>query len=224
MKLQDVILKAMAKKISWLEAAEIAGVCDRTMRRMRESYRFTSGEPGIDLLIISARSHDPGGSEALFRETQAAVQQARGWHGWKWRIRLAQAQAELALARQSWDQAVDAASHVVIQSHSCNRPKYEALGLAAHARALGRLGLRRAGADAEASVQIARRLADPAVLLECLSVLLELDRSDELQSEAQCLVLRISGALSQEHLRRRFLASVSANRQLTLRVKENTVR
>ena len=39
MKLQDVILKAMAKKISWLEAAEIAGVCDRTMRRMRESYQ-----------------------------------------------------------------------------------------------------------------------------------------------------------------------------------------
>jgi hypothetical protein len=36
MKLQDVILKAMAKKISWLEAAEIAGICDRTMRRIRE--------------------------------------------------------------------------------------------------------------------------------------------------------------------------------------------
>ena len=39
MKLQDVILKAMAKKISWLEAAEIAGVTDRTIRRMRERYQ-----------------------------------------------------------------------------------------------------------------------------------------------------------------------------------------
>ena len=38
MKLQDVILKAMAKKITWLEAAEIIGVCDRTMRRMRKQY------------------------------------------------------------------------------------------------------------------------------------------------------------------------------------------
>src|ERR1700760_1532701 len=38
MKLQDVILKAMAKKITWLEAAEIVGVCDRTMRRMRKEY------------------------------------------------------------------------------------------------------------------------------------------------------------------------------------------
>jgi transposase len=39
MKLQDVILKALAKRITWLEAAEIIGVCDRTMRRMRERYQ-----------------------------------------------------------------------------------------------------------------------------------------------------------------------------------------
>jgi transposase len=36
MKLQDVLLKAMAKKISWLTAAEIVGVTPRTMRRWRE--------------------------------------------------------------------------------------------------------------------------------------------------------------------------------------------
>jgi transposase len=36
MKLQDVLLKAMAKKITWWQAAEIIGVADRTMRRWRE--------------------------------------------------------------------------------------------------------------------------------------------------------------------------------------------
>jgi transposase len=36
MKLQDVLLRAMAKKITWWEAAEIIGVTDRTMRRWRE--------------------------------------------------------------------------------------------------------------------------------------------------------------------------------------------
>jgi transposase len=36
MKLQDVLLRAMAKKISWWDAAEIIGVTDRTMRRWRE--------------------------------------------------------------------------------------------------------------------------------------------------------------------------------------------
>jgi Homeodomain-like domain len=39
MKLQDGILKAMAKKITWMEAAEIAGVTDRTMRRIKQRYQ-----------------------------------------------------------------------------------------------------------------------------------------------------------------------------------------
>ena len=51
MKLQDVILKAMAKKMTWLEAAEIIGVCDRTMRRMRERYQ----EYGYDGLFDQRR-------------------------------------------------------------------------------------------------------------------------------------------------------------------------
>ena len=39
MKLQDVILKAMAKKLNWIEAAEIAGMSVRNMQRMRERYQ-----------------------------------------------------------------------------------------------------------------------------------------------------------------------------------------
>ena len=35
MKIQEVILKAMAGKLKWWEAAEIIGVTDRTMRRWR---------------------------------------------------------------------------------------------------------------------------------------------------------------------------------------------
>src|SRR6202158_2657115 len=38
MKLQEVILKAMAKKLTWIEAAEIAGMSVRNMQRMRERY------------------------------------------------------------------------------------------------------------------------------------------------------------------------------------------
>src|SRR5579884_755114 len=38
MKLQDVILKAMAKKLTWIEAAEIAGMSVRHMQRKREAY------------------------------------------------------------------------------------------------------------------------------------------------------------------------------------------
>ena len=39
MKLQDVILKAMARKLSWTEAAEIAGMSVRNMQRMRQRYK-----------------------------------------------------------------------------------------------------------------------------------------------------------------------------------------
>jgi len=39
MKIQEVILKAMAGKLKWWEAAEIIGVTDRTMRRWRQQYQ-----------------------------------------------------------------------------------------------------------------------------------------------------------------------------------------
>ena len=46
MKLQDVILKALAKKITWIEAAEIAGMSVRNMQRMRQGYQ-ASGYTGL---------------------------------------------------------------------------------------------------------------------------------------------------------------------------------
>ena len=38
MKVQEVMLRAMAGKLKWWEAAEVIGVTDRTMRRWRERY------------------------------------------------------------------------------------------------------------------------------------------------------------------------------------------
>ena len=39
MKVQEVILRAMAKKISWWQAAEILGITDRQMRRLRSAMK-----------------------------------------------------------------------------------------------------------------------------------------------------------------------------------------
>ena len=47
MKVQEVILRAMAKKISWWQAAEIIGLSDRQMRRLHWRYR----EFGYDGLL-----------------------------------------------------------------------------------------------------------------------------------------------------------------------------
>lgn len=38
MKVQEVILRAMAKKITWLQAAAIIEISDRQMRRWHERY------------------------------------------------------------------------------------------------------------------------------------------------------------------------------------------
>ena len=47
MKVQEVILRAMAKKITWWQAAEIIGLSDRSMRRWRRRYE----EHGYDGLL-----------------------------------------------------------------------------------------------------------------------------------------------------------------------------
>ena len=51
MKLQDVILRAIAKKITWLDAAEIAGLSPRTVNRIRQRYQ----EAGYDGLYDQQR-------------------------------------------------------------------------------------------------------------------------------------------------------------------------
>jgi transposase len=51
MKVQEVILRAMAKRISWWQAAEILGISDRSMRRWRERYQ----ERGYDGLFDRRR-------------------------------------------------------------------------------------------------------------------------------------------------------------------------
>jgi transposase len=51
MKVQEVILRAMAKKITWWQAAEIIGISDRHMRRWRERYE----EFGYDGLLDRRR-------------------------------------------------------------------------------------------------------------------------------------------------------------------------
>ena len=48
MKVQEVILRAMAKKITWWQAAEIIGISDRQMRRWRERYEQYGFEGLLD--------------------------------------------------------------------------------------------------------------------------------------------------------------------------------
>ncbi len=69
MKVQEVILRAMGKKINWWQAAEIIGISDRQMRRWRERYE----EHGYDGLIDRRR-----GRPSQKRVPLAQVEQVLG--------------------------------------------------------------------------------------------------------------------------------------------------
>jgi transposase len=69
MKVQEIILRAMAKKITWWQAAEIIGVSDRQMRRWRERYE----EYGYDGLFDRRR-----GQPSPKRVPLATVEQVLG--------------------------------------------------------------------------------------------------------------------------------------------------
>jgi transposase len=69
MKVQEVILRAMAKKITWWQAAEIIGISDRQMRRWRERYE----EHGYDGLMDRRR-----GKPSSKRVPLAQVEQVLG--------------------------------------------------------------------------------------------------------------------------------------------------
>jgi hypothetical protein len=194
-----------------MSVGDLTGAMERAFDARELAHRVAFEPPlvsaGIDLLLIFARQQDPGRAEALLQETRAAVQKATGWHGWKWNMRLSQAVAELAFARGAWPDAVRAATQVVAESQARHRPKYEALGLATRARAAHRLRARSAPKDARAAVEVARRLGDPAVLLDCLIAVLEIDGNDEQLDHARQTVRGIEQSLGDE-LRTAFLTSV----------------
>jgi tetratricopeptide (TPR) repeat protein len=208
-----LLARAMSMSVApLLSLGDFDGAARRAMEARELAHRVAFQPPlvsaGIDLLLIYARSHDPGRAEPLLFEVEHAVQQAHDWHAWKWRMRLSQARAELASAKGNWIDAIEFASSVIEQSAARSRPKYQALGLAARARAQGELGMRQAVADAWAAVNVARRLSDPAVLLESLSVLLEQDGNSEIFAEWQRTVESILGTLTNESLRRTFMAAI----------------
>ncbi len=163
---------------------------------------------GIDSLLTFARLHDPGRAERLLEETAAAAASTAGWHQWLWQLRLTQARAELALARDAVDEAVATATDSIEQSRARGRPKYETLGLITRASGLHTLARTRdAIANAKNAVSVADRTGDPALLLLALDALIGLDGTDELATRARAVTDRIYDSLPDEVMRRCFTES-----------------
>jgi class 3 adenylate cyclase/tetratricopeptide (TPR) repeat protein len=163
---------------------------------------------GIDLLINFARRHDAGRAEALIDEVREEIQRTRGFHLAQWRLRLAQAEAEIALARGDWSEAVSLAADSLELSRKGGRPKYEIAALETRGKALAALGRKQeAVTDLKAAVDLARPFGDPALFVRAASGLLATDGNDALLAEARGAAHRALGALPDEELRRRFAAA-----------------
>jgi ATP/maltotriose-dependent transcriptional regulator MalT len=164
---------------------------------------------GLDLLFTLARTGNPGAAETLLKDTAAAAV-AHPWHRGLWEVRLSQARAELALARQDRSLAIEEAATAAVQSRALPRPKYEALALITSARALGEQHrTHEAAANARRAIASARRTGDPPLLLSALDVMLALDGDDALLAEARTLIGSITAALAtaDETMRSRFVTS-----------------
>ena len=192
-----------------------AEAIQREARELAQKVNFPPSvvSPGIDLLLIAARRGEPGSVEKLFEETVAATKRTPGWHGWLWDLRICQVRAELAFAREEWDSARIEATEGIGQSRMCGRRKYEALGLMTRACALRRLGrMQEAIVDAHQAVAVARSTEDPALLLQALDLLLQIEGNDGLAKEAGDIHRHIVAALPDGDLRRCFNAWEVAGR------------
>lgn len=183
------------------------------------SFPPTLVSAGIDLLLNYARCGNVGRAEPMVDGIAEASARAAGFHGWLWRLRLAQARAEIALARGRYDDAIQLAGSALEQSRLRRRPKYQVLAQLARAQALHALGRTHAAlGDVRATVPIARRVGDPALFLRAAAAQLALDGDDALAAEARATFDRIVAALPTPELRASFEASDTARRVSRLAV------
>jgi hypothetical protein len=132
----------------------------------------------------------------------------KGWHGWKWQLRLANARAELAMARGEWDAALGWADDTIERSSAVGRVKYQVTGLRARALALAALGHTHAAvAELRRAIALARPAGDPALFVRVAGTLLAIDGNDELAADAQAAAERIVAALPEPAMRRRFVSA-----------------
>ena len=182
-------------------------------RALARSADFVLAEvsAGLDLLFNFARRKEVGRAAKLIAEVAEAVEKARGSHGWLWRLRLAQACAELAHARGDWDETLRLAEIAIQSSRNVGRVKYQALALKTRAQALAALGCTpEAIIDLRNALDVTRPTADPAMFLQIAATLLAVEGDDALAQEAYATAQRMSAALPNDEMRQIFAAAEPA--------------
>lgn len=180
----------------------------RALSRSAQHFLHCEASAGIDLLLNFARRGEVSRAERLVGEVAESVAHGQGAHGWLWGIRFAQAQAEIALARKAFEEALRRAEEVVARSRALGRVKYEVAGLQTCGQALAALGQTREAMTAlHSAVARARATIDPLMFLRPAAALLAIAGDESLLVEARGAVERVVEALPEAELRQRFLAA-----------------
>src|SRR5690606_21090690 len=167
--------------------------------RAIRDYPYPAISSGIDLIALSARGGDLETARSVGRTGQERIEREQGRHGFLWRMRLAEARAEVALAAGDYEAALGYADDALAQSRAVTRPKYQALSLQVRGRAL--MGLKRRPEAVESlreALEVARPTGDPAMFFRAAAGMLEAELDDALLAEALEASARILANLPDE--------------------------
>jgi ATP/maltotriose-dependent transcriptional regulator MalT len=172
----------------------------------RAHFNPSAVSAGIDLLFNLVRRGDVGRAERLVDEVALGVMQGGGWHGWLWRLRFTQLQAEMAAAQGRHAEAATLARDAIEQSRSKHRAKYEAYARITLGRALAATGKKAdALTELHAAAAIAERLGSPALQVLAGGAVVAVEPDEATVVAARAAVSRVVEALSDPSLRERFL-------------------
>ncbi|NIS67572.1 MAG: tetratricopeptide repeat protein, partial [Proteobacteria bacterium] len=177
-------------------------------REIATSFNFPPPiiSANIDLLFNFTRRGEVERAEALIDEVAEAVKQTSNWHGWLWKMRLAQAQAEISLARGDGEKAIHSAEKSLHQSQATGRIKYQAAALQARGKALVLMGKKRSEGigDLQKAIQLVRPVQDPLMFLRAAYTLLCVKTDKKLIEEVRGVVTQTKESLLDTVLLRPF--------------------
>lgn len=174
----------------------------------RTYFNPSAVSAGIDLLFNFTRRGDVSRAESLVDDVAQEVMKGGGWHGWLWRLRFTELQAEMAAARGDHVEAIGLAHEAIEQSRSKLRAKYEAYAHVTLGRALAETGGKKdALAELYEATAIAERLANPALQVMVAAALLAVEPDDVIAASGRGAVDSVLATLSDRALRARFLSA-----------------
>jgi tetratricopeptide (TPR) repeat protein len=129
-------------------------------------------QSGIDQLFTDLDRGEAGSAEARWPELWERTQNIKGWHQWLMARRLAEAKAEIALAKGNYAEAARLAGDAIDRAREVRRAKYELAARLVLGRALMALGQPERGIDElRVALDGIRRLGHPPTLWRAWSIL-----------------------------------------------------